>query len=268
MPFFITPIIDNLQVRSVPMALGDVWVILDSEILRFYDGEDILNDLNSAVAVLMSRIREAERLSGRPRGSVGLVAVTKGQSADTLRQAYDCGIRDFGENYVSEALDKMAALKDLPDLVWHFIGPIQSNKARQIAETFSWVHSVDRFKVAGRLNEFRPENLPPLEVCIQVNVSGEASKSGVAVDQLAELADEIRWLHRLRLRGLMAIPAPSKGGNSDPRDAFRALREMMERLPTGLDTLSMGMSDDFETAISEGATKVRVGTLLFGSRQR
>lgn len=211
------------------------------------------------------RIAAAERQAGRPPGSVRLIAVGKTQSAGMIAKAYCLGQRDFGENYVQEALDKQAELIGL-DIVWHFIGPIQSNKTKPIAECFDWVHGVDRLKVAERLSAQRPVDLPPLNVCIQVNVSDEASKSGVDFVELPALARAIQALPRLHLRGLMAIPAPT----DDPerqRLAFRALREALVGLGMAeLDTLSMGMSDDLEAAVTEGATMVRIGTAIFGAR--
>jgi pyridoxal phosphate enzyme (YggS family) len=211
------------------------------------------------------RLREAERAAGRPEGSVRLLAVGKGQPAAALMAAYARGQREFGESYLQEALDKQDRLAHF-DIGWHFIGPIQSNKTRPIAARFDWVHSVDRAKIAERLNEQRPARLPPLNVCMQVNVSGEASKSGVAPADLPALAAEFRRWPRLRLRGLMAIPAPTEDFG-EQRAAFRALRLLQESLGMpGLDTLSMGMSDDLEAAVLEGATLVRVGTALFGAR--
>lgn len=179
----------------------------------------------------------------------------------------DAGMRRFGENYLQEALEKIAALQEL-DLEWHFIGPIQSNKTRPIAEHFDWVHSVDRLKLARRLSEQRPAGLPPLNICLQVNVSGEQSKSGITLQELPALAQEVATLPRLRLRGLMAIPAPAAGLEAQ-RQPFRQMRFALEQLIAEgleLDTLSMGMSGDLEAAIAEGATLVRIGTALFGPR--
>jgi pyridoxal phosphate enzyme, YggS family len=199
---------------------------------------------------------------------VMLLAVSKTYNHAAVRSAASTGQRDFGENYLQEALDKQAALTDA-DLVWHFIGPIQSNKTRGIAENFAWVHSVDRLKIAERLSAQRPEALPALNVCIEVNVSGETSKGGVIPAELLTIAEQVAKLPRLKLRGLMAIPAPTK----DPlqqRAAFHQVRELFDALNAqalGLDTLSMGMSGDFEAAIAEGATIVRVGTAIFGARQ-
>jgi pyridoxal phosphate enzyme (YggS family) len=182
-----------------------------------------------------------------------------------IRAAASLGLSQFGENYLQEALEKMAALTDLP-LTWHFIGPMQSNKTRAIAEHFDWVHSIDRLKIARRLSEQRPPHLPPLQVCLQVNVSGEASKSGVSPGALAELAAAVSELPGLRLRGLMAIPAATEDLTAQ-HAAFASLRRAMASLQMpALDTLSMGMSGDLEAAIAEGATIVRVGTDIFGPR--
>ena len=186
-----------------------------------------------------------------------------------MRAAFDAGQHDFGENYVQEALAKIAELADLRTaLRWHLIGPLQSNKAREVAAQFDWVHSVDRIKLARRLSELRPPELPPLQVCLQVNISGEESKSGVAPEAALALAREVAALPRLQLRGLMAIPEPA----ADPaaqRAPHRALRELLASMNAAglaLDTLSMGMSADLEAAVAEGATWVRVGTAIFGSR--
>ena len=225
--------------------------------------------IQNNLQAVKDRIAAACSASGRPAAAVTLVAVSKTHAAETVRAAAAAGQRDFGENYVQEALAKIDALSDLP-LVWHFIGPIQSNKTRAIAEAFHWVHSVDREKIAMRLSDARPAHLPPLNVCIEVNVSGEASKSGVAPDELAALAKRVISLPRLALRGLMAIPEPTPDAELQRR-RFRALREMKDALAgagLALDTLSMGMSADLETAIAEGATMVRVGTAIFGERGR
>lgn len=214
-----------------------------------------------------ARIAQACGDAGRSQASVHLLAVSKTFGAADVRALAECGQRQFGENYLQEALEKQASLSDLP-LTWHFIGPIQSNKTRAIAENFSWVHSLDRLKIAERLSAQRPATLPPLQVCIELNVSGEASKSGVAPDALPELARAIAALPQLQLRGLMAIPAPS----ADPaaqRAAFRQVRTAFDTLNAAgyaLDTLSMGMSGDLEAAILEGSSMVRVGTALFGHR--
>lgn len=218
------------------------------------------------IAKVVTRIREAEQAAARPVGSAGLLAVSKTQPADAIRQAHAAGLRDFGENYLQEALDKQAQLADL-DLIWHFIGPIQSNKTRPIAEHFAWVHSVDRLKIAERLSTQRPTGLLPLNVCLQVNVSDETSKSGCSLNEAPALARAIAGLPNLRLRGLMAIPAPSDDP-TEQRAAFARLRQLYEALANelALDTLSMGMSQDLEAAVAEGATWVRIGTALFGAR--
>ncbi|ALZ83273.1 YggS family pyridoxal phosphate enzyme [Pseudomonas oryzihabitans] len=215
-------------------------------------------------ATVLERIAAASRTAGRDPATVGLLAVSKTKPAAALREAAGAGLRDFGENYLQEALDKQLELADLP-LVWHFIGPIQSNKTRAIASHFDWVHSVDRLKIAQRLAEQRPPERGPLNICLQVNVSGEASKSGCHPDELPALATAVSQLPNLRLRGLMAIPEPTDDPASQ-RAAFARLRTLSEALNLGLDTLSMGMSQDLEAAIAEGATWVRIGTALFGAR--
>lgn len=203
----------------------------------------------------------------RNAADVTLLAVSKTKPAQLLKEAYDAGQRDFGENYLQESLDKQQELADL-DIIWHFIGPIQSNKTRAIAESFQWVHSVDRLKIARRLSEQRPAELPPLNICLQVNISAEASKSGVTVDELPELAQEVAALPNLTLRGLMAIPAPADTLEAQ-REPLAALRKALEAIKDKhpqLDTLSMGMSGDLEAAIAEGSTMVRIGTAIFGAR--
>jgi pyridoxal phosphate enzyme (YggS family) len=213
------------------------------------------------------QIAEATRACGRAPDTVTLLAVSKTQSAATVREAFDAGQRHFGENYVQEALEKIAALP-LPGLVWHFIGPIQSNKTRDIATHFAWVHSVDRLKIATRLNEQRPAGMAPLNVCIQVNISQEDSKSGVALEEVEALCEALQALPQLRLRGLMAIPAPCE----DPlqqRAVYAPLAALLQRLQLRfpeMDTLSIGMSGDCAAAIAEGSTLVRVGTAIFGAR--
>jgi len=221
------------------------------------------------LAKVRARICDAAHTAGRPADTVHLLAVSKTQPASALRAAYAAGQVDFGENYLQEALAKHAELRDLP-LIWHFIGPIQSNKTKALAEHFAWVHSIERLKIAERLSQQRPSNLPPLQVCVQVNVSGEASKSGCALEEAAELCHAVARLPNLQLRGLMAIPAPAPDFAAQCQDLrqlqtlFLALQE--QGLP--LDTLSMGMSDDLEAAIACGATLVRIGTAIFGARQR
>ena len=216
------------------------------------------------IARVEARIRAAALAVQRDVTSIHLLAVSKTKPAGALREAHAAGIRDFGENYLQEARAKQLELADLP-LCWHFIGPIQSNKTRDIAEHFAWVHSVDRLKIAQRLSEQRPANLPPLNICIQVNVSGEASKSGCTPADLPALAAAISALPRLKLRGLMAIPEPTED-RAEQDAAFALVRSLQERLNMGLDTLSMGMSHDLESAIAQGATWVRIGTALFGAR--
>ncbi|MBB1518786.1 YggS family pyridoxal phosphate-dependent enzyme [Aquipseudomonas guryensis] len=216
------------------------------------------------IAKVRARIREAAQASQRDLPAIGLLAVSKTKPAQAVREAYAAGIRDFGENYLQEALGKQQELTDL-DLIWHFIGPIQSNKTKQIAEHFDWVHSVDRLKIAERLAAQRPAHLPPLNICLQVNVSGEVSKSGCTADELPALAQAVTQLPQLKLRGLMTIPEPTDDAGEQHR-AFARLRELRDNLNLGLDSLSMGMSHDLEAAIAEGATWVRIGTALFGAR--
>lgn len=223
-----------------------------------------MSTIANNIAKVATRIREAAQAVGRDPDAVGLLAVSKTQSAEAIREANAAGLVHFGENYLQEALEKQASLADLA-LTWHFIGPIQSNKTKAIAAHFDWVHSVDRLKIAQRLSEQRPAQLPPLNVCLQVNVSGEASKSGCAPDEVEALANAVAALPGLRLRGLMAIPEPS----DDPAEqhaAFARLSLLQQQLDLELDTLSMGMSQDLEAAIAEGATWVRIGTALFGAR--
>jgi len=215
------------------------------------------------------RIATACALARRPVESVTLLAVAKTFPVEAVRAAFDAGERSFGENYVQEALDKITALADLRGpLQWHLIGPLQSNKTRVVAESFDWVHTVDRLKIAQRLSEQRPAGLPPLQLCLQVNISGEASKSGLAAEEVLAVARSVAALPRVRLRGLMAVPAPA----SDPaaqRLPHARLRELLARLQRDgldVDTLSMGMTADLEAAIAEGATIVRVGTAIFGAR--
>ena len=221
------------------------------------------------LARVQSRIAAACAAASRPVQAVTLLAVSKTVDADRLRQAAAAGQTAFGENYVQEALDKIAALADLrSQLQWHLIGPLQSNKTRAVAETFDWVHSVDRLKVAQRLSEQRPSDLSPLQLCLQVNISGQASKSGVAPQEALALARAVAALPRVRLRGLMSIPEPVPEPEAQ-RLPHRALRDLLAQLNArglALDTLSMGMSADLEAAVLEGATLVRIGTAIFGGR--
>ncbi|WOX07184.1 YggS family pyridoxal phosphate-dependent enzyme [Microbulbifer pacificus] len=226
----------------------------------------IVENLNSVT----ERIVTACRFCNRPADAVTLLAVSKTRPAADLRAAYTAGQRHFGENYLQEALDKQAELTDL-DIVWHFIGPLQSNKTRDVAAHFHWLHTVDRLKVARRLSEQRPADLPPLNICLQVNIDAEESKSGIAPEELPALAAAVAGLPNLRLRGLMAIPAP-RGASEDQRIPFRQLAVLLETLKAQLpeqplDTLSMGMSADMEAAIFSGATIVRIGTDIFGARK-
>ncbi|HET8730773.1 MAG TPA: YggS family pyridoxal phosphate-dependent enzyme [Moraxellaceae bacterium] len=226
-----------------------------------------MSDFATNLKNLRERIARAEQLAGRPSGEVRLLAVSKTQPAAAVREAWQAGQKAFGENYVQEGVAKAQALADLP-LEWHFIGPLQSNKTRDVAAHFAWIHSVDREKVARRLSEQRPASLPPLQVCLQVNIDDEAGKSGCPVAELPALARAVMTLPNLVLRGLMCIPRP---GNAD---AFTALAKTRQDLlasipgllPERFDTLSMGMSDDLEAAITAGSTLVRVGTALFGAR--
>jgi PLP dependent protein len=223
------------------------------------------------LAQVHSRIASACAAAGRPVQSVTLLAVSKTFGVDSIAEAHAAGQRRFGENYVQEAVEKAAALARLePRPEWHLIGPIQSNKTRVVAATFDWVHSVDRLKVAERLSAQRPDGLAPLSVCIQVNISGEASKRGLAPAELVAVARAVAALPRLRLRGLMAIPEAVAGGDlAAQRRPFRALRALFDQLRgdgLALDTLSAGMSDDLEAAILEGATMVRIGSAIFGRR--
>jgi pyridoxal phosphate enzyme (YggS family) len=239
--------------------------------------------LQAALTQIRLRIAESCQHAGREPDSVLLIAVSKTFPADAVVQAANAGQRHFGENYLQEAVDKISEVKqvaltlqdgsfDAGSLVWHFIGPLQSNKTRAVAEHFDWVHSIEREKVARRLSEQRPAQLPPLNVCIQVNVSGEQSKSGVTPEDVLSLAAVIAGLPRLRLRGLMCIPEATDDVSLQ-RQRFARLRSLLQQLnqvrtasQPALDTLSMGMSADMEAAILEGATMVRIGTAIFGSR--
>ena len=226
-----------------------------------------MHPLTQAIDTTKKRITEAEVNAGRDPASVQLIAVSKTRPASAIRAAWSCGLRHFGESYVQEAVDKIVQLHDCP-IVWHFIGPIQANKTRQIAQHFDWVHSVDRIKIAERLSEQRPAELAPLNICIQINISNESSKSGIGIEALQALAAAIVELPRIRLRGLMAIPAPSSD-KDEQYQTFNAVAEVQQWLISqgfALDALSMGMSDDMEMAIKAGATHVRIGTAIFGHR--
>ena len=229
-----------------------------------------MQTITTRLGAVRARLEQACRDAGRRPDAVELLAVSKTQPAEAVRAAHAAGQRAFGENYVQEALDKIAALADLrSELTWHLIGPLQSNKTRVVAESFDWVHSVDRLKIAERLNDQRPAHLPPLNVCLQVNISGEPSKSGLTPTQVLSLACAVDALPRLRLRGLMAIPEPAAdlAAQRAPHAALRALFEDLKASGLSrLDTLSMGMSADLEAAVLEGATIVRVGTAVFGAR--
>jgi len=232
-----------------------------------FSADEGARNLSSRLEETRTRIASAAMRYGRAPDSVRLVAVSKGQPAEAIRLVAECGQRDFGENYVQEALPKLAALADL-DVRWHFIGQLQANKTRTVAEQFQWVHTLDRERIATRLNEQRPAHAPPLNVCIQVRLGDEPGKGGIDRAELLPLATRIAQMSRLKLRGLMCIPPP--GESFDEQRAFFAAlascqRELVER-GFALDTLSMGMSADLEPAIAEGATCVRVGTAIFGAR--
>ena len=224
--------------------------------------------ISANLQAVRTRIDRAALACGRAPETISLLAVSKAQPAACVLEAATAGQTTFGENYVQEGVDKINAI-GRTDLEWHFIGPLQSNKTRAVAEAFSWVHTIDRLKIAERLSQQRPEQLPPLQICLQINVSGEDSKSGIPPTDAAKLARDVVKLPQLRLRGLMTIPAAS----DDPaqqRSAFRSLHQLFEQLRTDgfdLDTLSMGMSNDIEAAIAEGATLLRVGTAIFGERR-
>ncbi|WP_394182693.1 YggS family pyridoxal phosphate-dependent enzyme [Marinomonas posidonica] len=206
--------------------------------------------------------------AGRDQASVRILAVSKTKPLADIQAAYQSGQRAFGENYVQEAFDKYHALSELTDIEWHFIGPIQSNKTRQIAESMDWVHSIDREKIARRLSEQRPDNMPTLQVCIQVNISGEESKSGILLEQLPAMVALVQSLPNLQLRGLMAIPAPQQSFATQCQ-VYQPLQQAFLELSESdsmIDTLSIGMSGDLPAAISSGSTMVRVGTAIFGAR--
>ena len=220
------------------------------------------------LATLQQRIKEAVSLCDRDHSEIQILAVSKNHSIEKIEFAYLAGLRNFGESYVQEALPKIKALQSHQDIQWHFIGPIQSNKTRAIAENFHWVHSVDRIKIASRLNEQRPENMPPLNICIQLNINHEQTKSGLLKEAVLDFASQLASLSNLKLRGLMAIPQKTTD-ETEQRQAFSGVRRLfddMNQQGYALDTLSMGMSGDLESAIVEGATIIRIGTALFGPR--
>lgn len=227
------------------------------------------HDLTERFATTRTRIASATTRAGRPAGSVGLVAISKGHPASAIRTLAGLGQRDFGENYLQEALPKLDALRDLP-ITWHYTGQIQSNKTRPIAESFDWVHTLDRERIALRLNDQRPPHLPPINVCLEVRLEDEAGKGGVEPAQIAGLAAKVRDLPRLKLRGLMALPPPRESFEEQKLlfDRVAALLQDLRAAGFDVDTLSMGMSADLEAAIAAGATCVRVGTALFGERGR
>lgn len=217
------------------------------------------------------RIKQITKNVNRNPDEITLLAVSKGQPAAAIQNAYEQGQWHFGENYLQEALEKQQQLSDLTNITWHFIGPIQSNKTRKVAENFDWVHSVDRIKIAERLNQLRTDHPIPLNVCLQVNINSEESKSGLLANEVEEVAHAVAKLPNLKLRGLMAIPKKNQS-DSEQRASFKAVAQLLSKLKNGstqlatLDTLSMGMSADLEAAITEGATIVRVGTAIFGPR--
>lgn len=224
-----------------------------------------MDSLQQRFDSVRSRIKHAESMAHRPRGCVQLLAVSKTKPASDIAALYRLGQRHFGENYLQEALEKQAQLGSYA-ISWHFIGPIQSNKTRPIASHFDWVHSVDRLKIAERLSEQRPAHLPPLNICLQVNISEEDSKSGIALAELPDLVAAVSQLPNLRLRGVMAIPAPQESVSAQ-RQPYRQLYQAVQALQRPeLDTFSYGMSDDLKAAILEGSTLVRIGTALFGAR--
>ncbi len=224
-----------------------------------------MQELAQRLARLRESIRQCEVRYARVPDSVALLAVSKQQSAQAIAQALAAGQRAFGENYLQEAQAKIASLAAQP-IEWHFIGPVQGNKTAEVAANFSWVHTLDRIRIAERLNKQRPPELPPLNVLIQVNVSGEESKHGISAETLPALVDAVAVLPRLRLRGLMTMPAPSTDFGTQ-RAAFARLAELARSAAIPMDTLSMGSSDDFEAAIAEGSTMVRLGTAVFGPRR-
>ena len=226
-----------------------------------------MNELNGRYAKLLEQIAGLESQYQRPKGSVKLLAVSKKKPVEDIVSLYECGQRDFAENYLQEALTKISAISR-PDLVWHFIGPVQSNKTQSIAEHFSWVHSVDRLKIAERLSNARPAGHPALNVCIQINISHEQTKSGISLEQLENFAERISQLPRLKLRGVMGLPEPSHQFEQQKRQCLELFQqfEQLNQQGYALDTLSLGTSNDLEAAIAAGSTMVRIGTSLFGAR--
>ena len=227
-----------------------------------------MTNINQRLHAVNNSIREAETKFGRESGAVSLLAVSKTHPAETIIEAWNAGQRSFGENYLQHAVPKIQELSEY-DIEWHFIGPLQSNKTRPVAENFDWVHSIDREKIAQRLSDQKPQEKAPINICIQVNVSDEDTKSGVDLDEVEELAQVITNLPGVKLRGLMAIPEITFDEELQ-RTNFRKLREKFDELNSKgfeLDTLSMGMSDDMESAVAEGSTMVRIGTAIFGARR-
>ncbi|WP_420837100.1 YggS family pyridoxal phosphate-dependent enzyme [Aliidiomarina soli] len=223
----------------------------------------------TALAEQQRRVQKACEQACRAPQSVRILAVSKTKPASAVRAAYQAGQRDFGENYVQEGVDKIAELADLSDIVWHFIGPLQSNKTKLVADNFAWMQSLDRLKIARRLNDQRSDDQAPLQVLVQVNIDNEASKAGIAIDDIADFAAQLAQLPRLQLRGLMAIPA-ADASNAQQQQSFSALANAFKQLQTHypqVDTLSLGMSNDLEPAIEHGSTMVRIGTSIFGKRQ-
>ncbi|MGB2045546.1 MAG: YggS family pyridoxal phosphate-dependent enzyme [Porticoccaceae bacterium] len=230
-----------------------------------------MSTIENNITAVQRRLQQAASDAGRNPADIRLLAVTKTRNCSQISRAMDAGISCFGENYLQEAMDKMEQLRDKP-LEWHFIGPLQSNKTRQAAENFAWIHAIDRLKIAQRLSAQRPDNLPALNICLQINIDNESSKSGFNQDQAMDVAATIAQLPNLKLRGLMAIPKP-RSTHMEQRQPFAQLRNLMQQINSELDnsekldTLSMGMSADLEAAIAEGATLIRVGTDIFGARQ-
>lgn len=226
-----------------------------------------MKNIANSLEYTIRQIRKAEKKYGRNLGSVKLLAVSKTRSREEILEAVHTGQTDFAENYVQDAIEKIKSINN-PGLTWHFIGPIQSNKTRQIAEFFNWTHTIDRIKIAKRLNDSRPGDYPPMNICIQINISGETSKAGIAPDELQKLVAAVNELPRLKLRGLMTLPAPCEEFEQQ-RLPFARLRQCLSELQStipDMDTLSMGTTNDMEAAIAEGATMVRIGTAIFGPR--